>query len=71
MPLMPLEPIPGHGEGYGRKMPGETVKRGRKDGEPLALSVRFALTTGRGGEGFRANGHKKKEPKGCCPGTPD
>ena len=30
MPLMPLEPIPGHGEGYGRKMPGETVKRGGK-----------------------------------------
>ena len=30
MPLMPLEPIPGNGEGYGRTMPGVTVKRGGK-----------------------------------------
>ena len=40
MPLMPLEPIPGHGEGYGRKMPGETVKRGGKTENLLScLSV--------------------------------
>ena len=30
LPLMPLVPIPGNGKGYGRKMPGETVKRGGK-----------------------------------------